>query len=172
MNPHFELQTMNSLINKLTGTGVAIITPFKKNHDVDFDALEKMIDFVIDGGVEYIVTLGTTGETPTLTKKEQREIVDFTAKKINDRVPLVLGIGGNNTKEVTDHFSDFSLENITAILAPVQTITNLHRKEFFSITKRSLMHHLCRSSSITSPGELPVISLQKRPYGSLQNVKI
>jgi 4-hydroxy-tetrahydrodipicolinate synthase len=108
---------MNSLINKLTGTGVAIITPFKKNHDVDFDSLEKMIDFVIDGGVEYIVTLGTTGETPTLNKKEQREIVDFTAKKINDRVPLVLGIGGNNTKEVIDHFSNFSLEKITAILS-------------------------------------------------------
>ncbi|MGN6539836.1 MAG: 4-hydroxy-tetrahydrodipicolinate synthase [Ginsengibacter sp.] len=108
---------MNSLINKLTGTGVAIITPFKKNHDVDFDALEKMIDFVIDGGVEYIVTLGTTGETPTLTKKEQRDIVDFTAKKINQRVPLVLGICGNNTKEVIDHFSNFSLEKITAILS-------------------------------------------------------
>jgi 4-hydroxy-tetrahydrodipicolinate synthase len=108
---------MNSLINKLTGTGVAIITPFNKNRDVDFDALEKMINFVIDGGVEYIVTLGTTGETPTLTNEEQREIVDFTAKKINDRVPLVLGIGGNNTKEVINHFSNFSLENITAILS-------------------------------------------------------
>ncbi|MGN6531143.1 MAG: 4-hydroxy-tetrahydrodipicolinate synthase [Ginsengibacter sp.] len=108
---------MNSLTNKLTGTGVAIITPFKKNHDVDFDALGKMIDFVIDNGVEYIVTLGTTGETPTLTNQEQREIVDFTAKKINGRVPLVLGIGGNNTKEVIAHFSNFSLENITAILS-------------------------------------------------------
>jgi 4-hydroxy-tetrahydrodipicolinate synthase len=108
---------MNSLINKLTGTGVAIVTPFKKNHDVDFDALEKMIGFVIDNGVEYVVTLGTTGETPTLTKKEQREIVDFTAKKINHRVPLILGIGGNNTKDVIDHFSNFSLEKITAILS-------------------------------------------------------
>ena len=106
-----------SLINKLTGTGVAIITPFKKNSEVDFDALENLIDFVIDSGVEYIVTLGTTGETPTLTKKEQTEIVDFTVEKINDRVPLVLGIGGNNTKEVIDHFSDFSLEKITAILS-------------------------------------------------------
>jgi 4-hydroxy-tetrahydrodipicolinate synthase len=108
---------MNSLINKLTGTGVAIVTPFKKNQDVDFDALDRMINFIIDNGVEYIVTLGTTGETPTLTKKEQREIVDFTAKKINDRVPLVLGIGGNNTREVIDHFSNFSLEKITAILS-------------------------------------------------------
>jgi len=106
-----------SLINKLTGTGVAIITPFNKNSEVDFDALDRMINFIIDNGVEYIVTLGTTGETPTLTKKEQREIVDFTAKKVNDRVPLVLGIGGNNTKEVIDHFSNFSLEKITAILS-------------------------------------------------------
>ena len=108
---------MNSLINELTGTGVAIITPFTKKSEVDFDALEKMIDFVIDGGVEYIVSLGTTGETPTLTKKEQSEIVSFTSKKINNRVPLVLGIGGNNTKGIIDHFSDFSLENITAILS-------------------------------------------------------
>lgn len=106
-----------SLINNLTGTGVALITPFKKNSEIDFDALAAMIDFQIDNGVEYIVTLGTTGETPTLTKKEQREIVDFTAKKINDRVPLVLGIGGNNTKEVIDHFSNFSLEKIAAILS-------------------------------------------------------
>ena len=105
-----------SLINKLTGTGVALVTPFKKN-EIDFDALEKMIDFVIGNGMEYIVTLGTTGETPTLTKKEQAEIVNFTSHKINDRVPLVLGIGGNNTKEVIDHFSNFSLENITAILS-------------------------------------------------------
>lgn len=116
MNISFKQQIMDSLINKLTGTGVAIITPFK-NQDVDFHALEKVINFVIEGGVEYIVTLGTTGETPTLTKKEQREIVDFTAQKINGRVPLVLGIGGNNTKEVIDHFSNFSLENITAILS-------------------------------------------------------
>lgn len=106
-----------SLINKLSGTGVAIITPLKKNKEVDFDALEKMIDFIIDNRVEYIVTLGTTGETPTLSNKEQREIVDFTAKKINDRVPLVLGIGGNNTQNVIDHFSNFSLEKITAILS-------------------------------------------------------
>lgn len=107
----------SELINKLSGTGVAIITPFKKNKEVDFDALGKMIDFVIDNGVEYIVTLGTTGETPTLTNKEQREIVDFTAEQINDRVPLVLGIGGNNTGGIISNFSNFSLEKITAILS-------------------------------------------------------
>lgn len=108
---------MNSLINKLSGTGVAIITPFKKNKEVDFDALGKVIDFIIDNGVEYLVTLGTTGETPTLSREEQIEIVKFTSEKINKRVPLVLGIGGNNTKEVINHFSDFDLENITAVLS-------------------------------------------------------
>ena len=106
-----------SLINKLAGTGVAIITPFKKNTDVDFDALSKLIDYIIDNGVEYIVTLGTTGEAPTLSKKERSEIAAFTSQKINGRVPLVLGIGGNNTKEVINHFSDFSFENVTAILS-------------------------------------------------------
>ena len=106
-----------SLINKLTGTGVAIVTPFNKNAEVDFDSLGKVIDFIIDNGVEYIVSLGTTGETPTLSKKEQVEIVDFTSEKINGRVPLVLGIGGNNTSAIIDHFADFKLENITAILS-------------------------------------------------------
>lgn len=106
-----------SLINKLTGTGVAIVTPFKKNKDVDYDSLEKLINYIISNGVEYIVTLGTTGENPTLSKKEQSEVVQFTSQKINKRVPLVLGIGGNNTKDLIDHFSDFSLENITAILS-------------------------------------------------------
>lgn len=106
-----------SLINKLTGTGVAIITPFKKDGEVDFDSLGKLIDFIIENGVEYIVSLGTTGETPTLSKKEQTDVVDFTSKKIGKRVPLILGIGGNNTKEIINHFSDFNLENITAILS-------------------------------------------------------
>jgi 4-hydroxy-tetrahydrodipicolinate synthase len=106
-----------SLINTLSGTGVAIVTPFKKNTDVDFDALSKLIDYLIDNGVEYIVTLGTTGETPTLSKKERAEVAAFTSQKINRRVPLVVGIGGNNTREVIDQFSNFDLKNVTAILS-------------------------------------------------------
>jgi 4-hydroxy-tetrahydrodipicolinate synthase len=106
-----------SLINTLSGTGVAIVTPFKKNTDVDFDALSKLIDYIIDNGVEYIVTLGTTGETPTLSKKERAEVAAFTSQKINGRVPLVVGIGGNNTREVIDQFSNFDLKNATAILS-------------------------------------------------------
>lgn len=106
-----------SLINHLTGTGVAIITPFKKNKEVDYDALQKLIDYLITNGVEYIVTLGTTGETPTLSKKEKQEIVKFTIEKINGRIPLVLGIGGNNTASIIDSFSNFSFDKITAVLS-------------------------------------------------------
>lgn len=106
-----------SLKNKLAGTGVAIITPFKKNKEVDFDALGNLIDHIIKCGVEYVVTLGTTGETPTLSKKEQQGIVKFTLEKIGDRVPTVIGIGGNNTSKVIESFSDFSFDKITAVLS-------------------------------------------------------
>ncbi|MEO6136359.1 MAG: 4-hydroxy-tetrahydrodipicolinate synthase [Ginsengibacter sp.] len=106
-----------SLRNELRGTGVAIITPFLRNGDVDYISLENLIDFNISNGVEYIVTLGTTGETPTLSKKEKQEIVDFTFRKVNGRTPVVVGIGGNSTKDVIDNLSSFNLEKATAILS-------------------------------------------------------
>lgn len=106
-----------SLRNQLRGTGVAIVTPFKKNSEVDYDALGNLINHIIDNGVEYIVSLGTTGETPTLSKKEKQEIVNFTIEKINGRTPVVVGIGGNNTKEVIEHLADFPLEKVSAILS-------------------------------------------------------
>lgn len=106
-----------SLKVQLRGTGVAIITPFKKNKEIDFDALKKVINYNINNGVNYVVSLGTTGETPTLSKEEQREIAQFTIDEINGQVPVVVGIGGNNTKEVIEHFSNFSMEKVTAILS-------------------------------------------------------
>lgn len=108
---------MLSIKDKLIGTGVAIITPFTKNGDVDFKALEKVINYTIDGGVEYIVSLGTTGETPTLSKEEKKDIALFTAEKINNRVPIVIGIGGNNTKELCNELETFPLEYATAVLS-------------------------------------------------------
>lgn len=101
----------------LKGTGVALITPFKPNYEVDYEALEKVIDFVIDGGVEYLVILGTTGETPTLTKNEKTEIINFTFDKVNGRVPVVAGIGGNNTKEIIHDLETFPLDKAVAILS-------------------------------------------------------
>ena len=106
-----------SLIKVLRGTGVALVTPFKNNGDIDWSALEKLIDFVIDGGVEYLVTLGTTGETPTLTKAEKLDISTFTFEKTRERVPIVVGIGGNNTKEVVNDLQLFPLDKAVAVLS-------------------------------------------------------
>ena len=106
-----------SLRKQLPGTGVAIITPFKSTMEVDFDALGKLIDFIVGNGIEYIVTLGTTGETPTLDAEEKFDIINFTYEKINNRVPVVVGIGGNNTKEVMENLQSYPLEKATAVLS-------------------------------------------------------
>ena len=106
-----------NLRDQLRGTGVAIITPFKVNESVDFEALGKLIDFIIDNGVFYVVTLGTTGETPTLDRQERLDIIDFTYDKINGRVPVVVGIGGNNTKEVVKDVQNYPLEKAVAVLS-------------------------------------------------------
>lgn len=106
-----------NLRDKLSGTGVAIVTPFSKDHSVDFDALGRLIDFIIEGGVEYIVTLGTTGETPVLGQEEKFEIIDFTCKQVNDRLPIVVGIGGNDSRSVVKDLETYPLEKATAVLS-------------------------------------------------------
>jgi len=106
-----------TLRQQLKGTGVAIVTPFKEDESVDFDALGKVIDFIIGNGIEYIVSLGTTGETPTLDKQEKLDIVNYTFDKVNNRVPVVVGIGGNNTKEVVNTVQNFPLEKAVAVLS-------------------------------------------------------
>lgn len=89
-----------SLRQQLQGTGVALVTPFTSDLKVDFDSLGNVIDTMIKGGVEYLITLGTTGETPTLDKQEKLDIVNYTFEKVAGRVPVVVGIGGNNTAEL------------------------------------------------------------------------
>src|SRR6476620_4985365 len=106
-----------SLIHTLAGTGVALITPFAKDFSVDYEALETVIEYVISGGVDYVVTLGTTGETPTLSKEEKIRIIEFTYEKVNDRVPVVVGIGGNCTSEVIEDIKKFPLDNAVAVLS-------------------------------------------------------
>lgn len=108
---------MASLKDILKGTGVAIVTPFKKNSDIDFDALQNMIDFVINGKAEFIVSLGTTGEAPTLSKPEKTDVIKYTYEMVRNRVPVVVGIGGNNTAELVHELESFPLEKATAILS-------------------------------------------------------
>lgn len=99
------------------GTGVALITPFR-NGEVDFKALERIIDHTIDGGVEYLVLLGSTGETATLNKEEARAILDVAIKHIDKRVPIVAGnFAGNNTLEVAKYIDGFDFTGIDAILS-------------------------------------------------------
>jgi 4-hydroxy-tetrahydrodipicolinate synthase len=106
-----------ALREKLRGTGVALITPFQSNGSVDYAALEKVIHFVISDGVEYVVTLGTTGETPTLSKAEKKGIAAFTFEKVAGRVPVVVGIGGNNTAELVEELGSFPLDRAAAVLS-------------------------------------------------------
>lgn len=106
-----------SLRNVLKGTGVALITPFKQNFEIDFNALEKLINYDINNGCEYLVTLGTTGETPTLNEEEKNAIIHFTYDVVKERVPVVVGIGGNNTKEVCKNLETYPLHKATAVLS-------------------------------------------------------
>jgi 4-hydroxy-tetrahydrodipicolinate synthase len=106
-----------SVRDQLTGTGVALVTPFNEDGSVDFNSLEKLVDFVIDGGVNYVVTLGTTGETPTLSKEEKKDIINQTFQFVAGRVPVVVGIGGNNTNEVVKEIETLPIEKATAILS-------------------------------------------------------
>lgn len=106
-----------SLRSLLTGTGVAVVTPFKSDSSVDFKALENIVNHIIDGGAEYIVTLGTTGETSTLTKDEKLTVLDVTLDVVNKRVPVVVGIGGNNTASIIKDLQEFPLDNVAAVLS-------------------------------------------------------
>lgn len=132
--------------HKLAGVGVAMITPFTANGRVDYEALARMIDYVIEGGVDYIVALGTTAETPTLYMPERAVIAMFVTNHIARRVPLVMGVGGNSTSEVLDQLREFDLRGADAILS----VTPYYNKP----SQEGLYQHF-RTVSEHSP--LPVI---------------
>ena len=100
-------------MNNIKGTGVALITPFKKDKSIDYNSLERLLEHVISNGVDYLVLMGTTGESAVLSNDEQLKIIDY-CKKINSgRLPIVLGIGGNCTHAIIDRIlkTDFELPN-------------------------------------------------------------
>ena len=104
--------------NKIKGVGVALITPFD-NYKVDYPALGRMIDHVIMGGVDYIVALGSTAETATLNKKERQEVYDYIVERTAGRVPIVVGMGSNNTQELVEQLQSFDMHDAVAILSVV-----------------------------------------------------
>ena len=103
--------------HQFTGTGVAIVTPFNEDKSIDYNSLEKLINHIIKGGIEYVVVLGTTGESVTLSKEEKKEVVAFVVEKVAGRVPVVMGIGGNNTADVIHTAETFDLTGISGILS-------------------------------------------------------
>jgi 4-hydroxy-tetrahydrodipicolinate synthase len=104
-------------INKFKGTGVALVTPFHKDGSIDFKSFKKVIERCLDGKVEYLVPLGTTGETATLTANERKAVIDFVIEIADKKVPVVLGLGGNNTQEILHSIEELDFAGIDAILS-------------------------------------------------------
>ena len=104
---------------KLKGMGVALVTPFRHDKSIDFPALSRVINRLIERETDYIVVLGTTGETPTLFAEEQNQIRDFVRQTVQRRVPLVLGMGGNNTQAIINNILNIDLSGFEAILSVV-----------------------------------------------------
>ena len=104
-------------MDKIKGTGVALVTPFNEDKSLDYKGLENLLNHVIDGGIDYLVLMGTTGESVTLSKGEKEAVVDFCKKINNSRIPVVLGIGGNNTMQVVEDIKSANLDGIDAILS-------------------------------------------------------
>lgn len=126
---------------RFTGTGVAIVTPFNDDFSVDYPSLEKITDHCITNGVSYIVVLGTTGESATLTKEEKKQVVKTVISAAAGRVPIVIGIGGNFTQEVTETIKNTDFKGIDAILSvspyynkPNQTGIYEHYKAIASVS--------------------------------------
>jgi len=133
-------------MKKFKGTGVAIVTPFKNDSSIDFSALGRIINHVIKGEVNYIVAMGTTGEASTLTKDEKQAIISYVSEIIDNRVPLVIGIGGNNTQEIINSIRVLKLEGVDGILS----VAPYYNKP----SQRGIFQHF---KAIATCSSLPVI---------------
>lgn len=130
----------------LRGLGVALITPFYEDGSVDFEALAGLVSFQLENGTDYIVALGTTAETPTLSAKEKSEVVRFIVKEVDGRVPVIIGIGGNNTAALIDELKSTDLSGISAVLS----VTPYYNKP----TQEGLFQHF---KAISEASPLPIV---------------
>ena len=133
-------------MKELKGLGTALITPFKADKSVDYEALARLLDTQLTGAVDYIVVLGTTGEAATMTDKEREEMRTFTRKYINGRLPLVLGVGGNCTAAVCENLRTIDLTGFTAILS----VCPYYNKP----NQEGLYQHFC---AVAEASPIPVI---------------
>lgn len=133
-------------MKKFYGTGVAIVTPFQTDGSVDYPALERLIENLIENGIDYLISLGTTGESATLSSAEKKEIWAFTAKIVAGRVPLIAGIGGNYTNAVIEIIKNFDQQGFDAILS----VSPYYNKP----TQEGIYQHY---KAIVAASDLPVI---------------
>ena len=133
-------------MREIQGHGVAMITPFKADGSIDFDAIPIILNHLIDGGIDFLVVLGTTAETATLTKLEKIALVEKIIEVNSDRLPLVLGLGGNNTQELLGMFDWFNLSSFTALLS----VTPYYNKP----NQEGLYQHF---KTIANNSKLPII---------------
>jgi len=133
-------------ITRLKGMGVAMVTPFKDNKDIDFEALEKFTEFLIENKTDYLVVQGTTGESPALSTAEKLKVLDTVIKINNGRLPIVYGIGGNNTAEVANQLSNFNIKGVDAFLS----VSPYYNKP----TQEGIFQHY---KTISEHSKLPII---------------
>lgn len=130
----------------LRGMGVALITPFLPDKEIDYDALGAMVEHIISGGADYIVVLGTTGETPTLSPEERKSVREYVCAKVDGRVPLVLGMGGNCTHALVKEIGETDLSGYSAILS----VTPFYNKP----SQEGLYQHF---SAVAKASPVPVV---------------
>lgn len=133
--PNFIEEKHTVMINKFRGLGVAMVTPFNQSGEIDFPAVEKLVNYLIGGGVDYLVVLGTTGESVVLSDAEKSELVRFVVSKNKGRVPVVVGMGGNNTASIISSIKKFDFAGVDGLLSvtpyynkPTQKGLELHYK--------------------------------------------
>ncbi len=175
-----------SKYERFKGTGVAIVTPFLDNGTVDYKSLEKVLEHIIKGGVEYVVALGTTGESVTLSKEEKKDIVSFIVEKVNKRIGVVAGIGGNNTAEIIKGFNSIPVKGVDAILSvspyynkPNQRGLYAHYKSLaaeaplpvilYNVPSRTAMH-VTAETTLKIAHDLPNIIGTKEASGNLEQI--
>ncbi len=132
--------------NKLRGMGVALVTPFKQDGEIDFDALKRLVEYQITNGTDYLVVLGTTAETPTLTEEEKEAVIQTVVSTVHGRVPLVLGMGGNNTQSLVNKIRTSDFNGIDALLS----VTPYYNKP----SQEGLYRHY---EAIAKASKLPII---------------
>jgi 4-hydroxy-tetrahydrodipicolinate synthase len=147
-------------MQKFVGTGVALVTPFKTDKSVDFDALIKLVEFNIVNGVNYLVINGTTGESATITDEEKLKVIDVIVQTNKGRLPLVLGVGGNNTTSVVNELKTRNFSNIDAILS----VTPYYSKP----TQEGFYQHF---KAISEASPIPVI-LYNVPGRTAKNMSV